>query len=91
MISNKFVSLSLLAAIPALAGCLQTPEEPARPATEVNCIAAVEAESGVTGATLAGSKLVDTRLDVLIDVPGAAAPWGCVVDAEGTVSQVYPT
>lgn len=91
MLSNKLVSVSFLGAATALGGCLSAPEEPARPATEVNCIAAVEAESGVTGATLAGSKLVDTRLDVLIDVPGAATPWGCVVDAEGNVSQVYPT
>jgi len=92
MFHSKSIAVSLLGAATALAGCqMAAPEAPARPATEVNCIAAVEAESGVTGATLGGSKLVDVRLDVLINVPGSANPWGCVVDAEGNVSQVYPT
>lgn len=91
MIQSKSVAICLIGATTALSGCLQAEEPPARPATEVNCIAAVEAETGVQGATLGGSQLVDTRLDVLVDVPGSEKPYGCVVDVEGNVSSVYPT
>ena len=91
MFSAKSLVPCLLGASTALSGCLQAEEPPARPATEVNCIAAVEAETGVTGATLGGSQLVDARLDVLVDVPGKDRPYGCIVDVEGNVSGVYPT
>jgi hypothetical protein len=65
-------------------------DTPAPTPYESACLAAVADRTGVSGASLASSSLseVNDTATVMVNVPGAAAPWVCDSSANGTVRRV---
>ena len=59
---------------------------------ESNCLAAVARETGVSNTSTIRVERAESGIGVLVAVPGAQAPWQCVVDTDGkTVVNVYYT
>lgn len=55
---------------------------------EKACIAAVEKETGTTGATLISSDYSEAGTKVLVQVVGAEKPWSCLSSNAGEVEEV---
>ena len=56
------------------------------------CLAAVSQETGVGGVSTISVTPSESGTSVFVQVPGAQAPWNCVVDTDGqTVVNVYYT
>ena len=82
-----------LAALAALAACQPWATPPATvvavagPA-EVACVAAVQTETGTTGASVRSSQVTAAGTSVMVSVPGAEAPWSCLASRDGVVTEV---
>lgn len=61
-------------------------------AAESNCLAAVANQTGVGDVSTIRVEYAESGIGVQVAVPGAEAPWQCVVDTDGeTVVNVYYT
>lgn len=80
-----------LLAVPAVSGCMQTAAvAPPRTVTlaETACLSATAAQVGVPDVTTISATPSEAGTEVLIQVPGGAAPWRCIATNDGTVQQV---
>ena len=85
-----------LGALATLGACQQTADLPATVvapagAAEVACVAAVQTETGATGASVRSSQVTAAGTNVMVNVPGADAPWSCVASNDGVVAEVRHT
>jgi hypothetical protein len=82
-----------LGALAALAACQPAASPPATVvapagAAEVACVAAVQTETGTTGASVRSSQVTQAGTNVMVRVPGADAPWSCLASSDGVVAEV---
>jgi hypothetical protein len=85
-----------LAALAVLAACQPAATPPATvvaPAgrAEVACVAAVQTETGTTGASVRSSQVTEDGTNVMVSIPGAEAPWSCLASNDGIVAEVRNT
>ena len=94
------MKMTLLAAVTALAACAAEVDAPltaaggAAPAgdAETACVAAVRTTTGATGPLgVLSSEVSQAGTTVLVEVPGATAPWSCRVSTDGVIEETMFT
>ena len=87
---KTLVTLGILS-LALLAGCQAPPPPAAQSAVssaEANCLAAVAQQTNAGGVTTKSVTPAEAGTSVMVNVPGATAPWVCATDAAGKVTNV---
>lgn len=102
MIDPRFTALVLVAALAACSGprarqpapistVAPAATAPAMSVAERNCLSAVANEVGAGNVSLIRTETSEAATGVYVQVPGAEAPWLCLANDDGSVSEVRYT
>jgi hypothetical protein len=87
----KSVLVASALAVIGVAGCMPTPTASSGGApspAEANCLAAVASQTNASGVSTRSVTPSEAGTSVLVNVPGAVAPWICATDSAGNVTNV---